>query len=94
LEDTLTNTYIYYCYVLGKNSPEAQVFHKEKEKNTIYILIEKFQYTIQNRRNNYLLSLLRKVKGDKISYIQNNTDKSKQVLATDITVLSLRGSSN
>ena len=41
--------------------------------------------------NNYLLSLLREVKGGKISDIQNNTNKSKRVLVTDITVPSLRG---
>ena len=41
--------------------------------------------------NNYLLSLFRKVKGGKISDIQNNTNKSKQVLITDITILSLQG---
>ena len=39
----------------------------------------------------YLLSLLREVKGGKISDIQNNTNESKQVLVTDITVPSLRG---
>ena len=41
--------------------------------------------------NNYLLSLLREVKGGKISDIQNNTNESKRVLVTDITVPSLRG---
>ena len=40
---------------------------------------------------NYLLSLLREVKGGKISNIQNNTNESKRVLVTDITVPSLRG---
>ena len=39
--------------------------------------------------NNYLLSLLREVKGGKISDIQNNTNKSKPVLVTDITIPSL-----
>ena len=41
--------------------------------------------------NNYLLSLLREVKGGKISDIQNSTNESKQVLVTDITVSSLPG---
>ena len=41
-------------------------------------------------RNNYLLSLLREVKGGKISDIQNSTNESKQVLVTDITVPSLQ----
>ena len=40
---------------------------------------------------NYLLSLLREVKGGKISDIQNSTNESKQVLVTDITVSSLPG---
>ena len=38
---------------------------------------------------NYLLSLLREVKGGKISDIQNSTNESKQVLVTDIIVQSL-----
>ena len=37
---------------------------------------------------NYLLSLFREIKGGKISDIQNNTNKSKRVLVTDITVTS------
>ena len=40
---------------------------------------------------NYLLSLFREIKGGKISDIQNNTNESKQVLVTDITVPGLRG---
>ena len=47
----------------------------------------KIKYAI----NNYFLSLLREVRRGKISDIQNNTNKSKQVLVTDITVLSLWG---
>ena len=35
---------------------------------------------------NYLLSLLREVKGGKTSDIQNNTNESKLVLVTDITI--------
>ena len=41
--------------------------------------------------NNYILRLLREVKGGKISDIQNSINESKQVLVTDITVPSLRG---
>ena len=41
--------------------------------------------------NIYILSLLREVRGGKISDIQNSINESKQVLVTDITVPSLRG---
>ena len=50
-----------------------------------------YTYKLSIMDNNYLLSLLREVKGGKISDIQNNTNKSKRVLVTDITVPSLRG---
>ena len=47
--------------------------------------------TFKGTCNNYLLSLLREVKGGKISDIQNNTNESKRVLVTDINVPSLQG---
>ena len=48
-------------------------------------------YYVSSLDNNYLLSLLREVKGGKNSDIQNNANESKQVLVTDITILSLQG---
>jgi len=53
--------------------------------------ISSYLIIIIQKGYNYLFSLLREVKGGKISDIQNNTNKSKQVLITYITVPSLQG---
>ena len=55
------------------------------------LILSKAEICQTNIGNIYLLSLLREVKGSKISDIQNNTNESKRVLVTDITVPSLRG---
>ena len=52
---------------------------------------ETLWYSKKSVRNKYLLSSLREVKEDKISDLQNNINKSKQMRVSDITTLSLQG---
>ena len=50
----------------------------------IYICSDCISYNNQVIVMNYLLSLLREVKGGQLSDIQNNTNESKLVLVNDI----------